>query len=81
MKTKLNDNYIAYTTIRRVGTILLTIFIIFFTAHASAYAQEPAAVAADDAMEAPAADNELTMTAVKEAKAAKAASSDITTLF
>ena len=93
MKPKLNDSYITYKTIRRVGTILLTIFIIFFTAHASAYAQEPAAVAADDAMEAPAAvaaddameapaaDNELTMTAVKEAKAVKAASSDITTLF
>ena len=76
-----------------MGTILLTIFIIFFTAHATTYAQEPAAVATDDAMEAPAAvaaddameapgaDNELTMTAVKEAKAAKAASSDITTLF
>ena len=43
--------------------------------------EAPTAVAADDAMEAPAADDELTMTAVKEAKAAKAASSDITTLF
>ena len=43
--------------------------------------EAPTAVAADDALEAPAADDELTMTAVKEAKAAKAASSDITTLF
>ncbi|MCI7556045.1 MAG: hypothetical protein MST03_04535 [Bacteroidales bacterium] len=43
--------------------------------------EAPAAVAADDALEAPTADDELTMTAVKEAKAAKAASSDITTLF
>ena len=43
--------------------------------------EAPTSVAADDAMEAPAADDELTMTAEKEAKAAKAASSDITTLF
>ena len=95
MKPKLTEKGITYKTISRVGTILLTIFV-FFNACANAYAQEPAAVAAvaaddaleaptavaaDDAMEAPAADDELTMTAVKEAKAAKAASSDITTLF
>ena len=95
MKPKLTEKGITYKTISRVGTILLTIFV-FFNACAYAYAQEPAAVAAvaaddaleaptavaaDDAMEAPAADDELTMTAVKEAKAAKAASSDITTLF
>lgn len=95
MKPKLTEKCITYKTISRVGTILLTIFV-FFNACANAYAQEPAAVAAvaaddaleaptavaaDDAMEAPAADDELTMTAVKEAKAAKAASSDITTLF
>ena len=95
MKPKLTEKCITYKTISRVGTILLTIFV-FFNACAYAYAQEPAAVAAvaaddaleaptavaaDDAMEAPAADDELTMTAVKEAKAAKAASSDITTLF
>lgn len=95
MKPKLTEKGITYKTISRVGIILLTIFV-FFDACAYAYAQEPAAVAAvatddaleaptavaaDDAMEAPAADDELTMTAVKEAKAAKAASSDITTLF
>ena len=95
MKPKLTEKGITYKTISRVGTILLTIFV-FFNACALACAQEPAAVAAvaaddaleaptavaaDDAMEAPAADDELTMTAVKEAKAAKAASSDITTLF
>ena len=95
MKPKLTEKGITYKTISRVGTILLSIFV-FFNACANAYAQEPAAVAAvaaddaleaptavaaDDAMEAPAADDELTMTAVKEAKAAKAASSDITTLF
>ena len=95
MKPKLTEKGITYKTISRVGTILLTIFV-FFNACAYAYAQEPAAVAAvaaddaleaptsvaaDDAMEAPAADDELTMTAVKEAKATKAASSDITTLF
>lgn len=95
MKPKLTEKGITYKTISRVGTILLTIFV-FFNACAYAYAQEPAAVAAvaaddaleaptavaaDDAMEAPTADDELTMTAVKEAKAAKAASSDITTLF
>ena len=94
MKPKLTEKG-TYKTISRVGNILL-IFLVFFNAHALAYAQEPAAVAAvaaddaleaptavaaDDAMEAPAADDELTMTAVKEAKAAKAASSDITTLF
>lgn len=91
MKTKLNDNYITNKTIRRVGTILLTI-LVFFNACAIACAQGPAAVAADDAseaptavaaddaLEAPAADDELTMTAVKEAKAAKA-TSDITALF
>lgn len=95
MKPKLTEKGITYKTISRVGNILL-IFLVFFNACAYAYAQEPAAVAAvamddaleaptavaaDDAMEAPAADDELTMTAVKEAKAAKAASSDITTLF
>ena len=95
MKPKLTEKGITYKTISRVGNILL-IFLVFFNACALAYAQEPAAVAAvaaddaleaptavaaDDAMEAPAADDELTMTAVKEAKAAKAASSDITTLF
>ena len=95
MKPKLTEKGITYKTISRVGNILLVIFV-FFNACALAYAQEPAAVAAvaaddaleaptsvaaDDAMEAPAADDELTMTAVKEAKAAKAASSDITTLF
>ena len=95
MKPKLTEKGITYKTISRVGAILLTIFV-FFNACALACAQEPAAVAAvaaddaleaptavaaDDAMEAPAADDELTMTAVKEAKAAKAASSDITTLF
>ena len=92
MKPKLIEKGITYKTISRVGNILLVIFV-FFNACANAYAQEPAAVAADDAleaptavaaddaMEAPAADDELTMTAVKEAKAAKAASSDITTLF
>lgn len=95
MKPKLTEKGITYKTISRVGTILLTIFV-FFNACAYAYAQEPAAVAAvaaddaleaptavaaDDAMEAPAADDELTMTAEKEAKATKAASSDITTLF
>ena len=95
MKPKLTEKGITYKTISRVGTILLTIFI-FFNACAPACAQEPAAVAAvaaddaleaptavaaDNAMEAPAADDELTMTAEKEAKAAKAASSDITTLF
>ena len=95
MKPKLTEKGITYKTISRVGTILLTIFV-FFNACANAYAQEPAAVAAvaaddaleaptavaaDDAMEAPAADDELTMTAEKEAKAAKAASSDITALF
>ena len=94
MKPKLTEKG-TYKTISRVGNILLVIFV-FFNACANAYAQEPAAVAAvaaddaleaptavaaDDAMEAPAADDELTMTAVKEAKAAKAASSDITTLF
>ena len=91
MKPKLTEKG-TYKTISRVGNILL-IFLVFFNACANAYAQEvaavaaddaleaPTAVAADDAMEAPAADNELTMTAVKEAKAAKAASSDITTLF
>ena len=83
MKPKLTEKGITYKTISRVGNILLVIFV-FFNACALACAQEPAAVAAvaaDDAMEAPAADDELTMTAVKEAKAAKAASSDITTLF
>ena len=92
MKPKLTEKGITYKTISRVGNILL-IFLVFFNACALAYAQEPAAVAADDAleaptavaaddaMEAPVADDELTMTAVKEAKAAKAASSDITTLF
>ena len=95
MQPNLTEKGITYKTISRVGAILLTIFV-FFYACADAYAQEPAAVAAvaaddaleaptavaaDDAMEAPAADDELTMTAVKEAKAAKAASSDITTLF
>ena len=95
MKPKLTEKGITNKTISRVGNILLVIFV-FFNACANAYAQEPAAVAAvaaddaleaptavaaDDAMEAPAADDELTMTAVKEAKAAKAASSDITTLF
>ena len=94
MKPKLTEKG-TYKTISRVGNILL-IFLVFFNACANAYAQEPAAVAAvaaddaleaptavaaDDAMEAPAADDELTMTAEKEAKAAKAASSDITTLF
>ena len=95
MKPKLTEKGITYKTISRVGNILLVIFV-FFNACANAYAQEPAAVAAvaaddaleaptavaeDDAMEAPAADDELTMAAVKEAKAAKAASSDITPLF
>ena len=95
MKPKLTEKGITNKTISRVGNILLVIFV-FFNACAYAYAQEPAAVAAvaaddsleaptavaaDDAMEAPAADDELTMTAEKEAKAAKAASSDITTLF
>ena len=94
MKPKLTEKG-THKTISRVGNILL-IFLVFFDACAYAYAQEPAAVAAvaaddaleaptavaaDDAMEAPAADDELTMTAEKEAKAAKAASSDITTLF
>ena len=94
MEPKLTEKG-TYKTISRVGNILL-IFLVFFNACAYAYAQKPAAVAAvaaddaleaptavaaDDAMEAPAADDELTMTAVKEAKAAKAASSDITTLF
>ena len=91
MKQKLTEKG-TYKTISRVGNILL-IFLVFFFACANAYAQEvaavaaddaleaPKAVAADDAMEAPAADDELTMTAAKEAKAAKAASSDITTLF
>lgn len=95
MEPKLTEKGITYKTISRVGIILLTIFV-FFDACAYAYAREPAAVAAvaaddaleaptavaaDDAMEAPAADDELTMTAEKEAKAAKAASSDITMLF
>ena len=91
MKPKLTEKG-TYKTISRVGNILL-IFLVFFNACANAYAQEVAAVAADDAleaptavaadnaMEAPAADDELTMTAEKEAKAAKAASSDITMLF
>ena len=94
MKPKLTEKG-TYKTISRVGNILLVIFV-FFNACALACAQEPAAVAAvaaddaleaptavaaDNAMEAPAADDELTMTAEKEAKAAKAASSDITTLF
>ena len=95
MKPKLTEKGITNKTISRVGNILLVIFV-FFNACADACAQEPAAVAAvaaddaleaptavaaDNAMEAPAADDELTMTAEKEAKAAKAASSDITALF